>query len=192
MALGLAINIKYQALGLVLYLIFRKRWKALAANMGGRLFGHFCQSDFRAGFAKDAELPGAGIFQGCCVWWGLRLGDTVANIEPLTQGSASTSITSAAARFVEQHGMRVSPFVLAGAVAVMWLLLMALIYRRHKMPVLAWPVALQLGVRPWVVLVGVEWMAVIGSVLAFSPETNSRHLVQTAARLINVLGVVRW
>ena len=31
-------------------------------------------------------------------------------------------------------------------------------------------------------------MAVIGSVLAFSPETNTRHLVQTA--LINVLGIV--
>ena len=69
-----------------------------------------------------------------------------------------------------------------------WLAALAGIYRQRKMPVLAWPAAAAQKLPPWSLVAGVEWMTVMASVLAFSPETNSRHLVQTG--LMNVLGLV--
>ncbi len=184
-ALGFAINIKYQALGLILYLIFRKRWKALGGTVLGTAFWALLPA-LTVGLAKDAEYLARG-FSGVLRLVGFNMGGQVANVETMTAGF-SMSITSAAARFIEDHGMALSPFIPAGVVAGLWLAALAGIYRQRKMPVLAWPAAAAQKLPPWSLVAGVEWMTVMASVLAFSPETNSRHLVQTG--LMNVLGLV--
>jgi len=117
---------------------------------------------------------------------GFHTGTGVANIEPLSV-RFSISITSAAARFTEDHHLTTSPFVIAGIIALVWLALIALLYRSRKVPILFWPAARAQFQLPWRALAGFEWVVVIAAVLAFSPQTNTRHLVLTV--FINLLGI---
>ncbi|HVT79551.1 MAG TPA: glycosyltransferase family 87 protein [Phycisphaerae bacterium] len=185
LALGFAVNIKYQALGLVLYLIFRRRWKALNCTFLG-IIGWALLPALSIGIHQDFIYLVKG-FSGVLRLVGFTTGDDVANVEPISVGY-SVSITSAAAGVVEQNKLHISPFVIAGAVALLWLMVLAFSYHRRGIPLLRWPPSRRQASSPWALYTALEWMAVVGAVLAFSPQTNSRHLLQTA--LINVLAVV--
>jgi hypothetical protein len=187
-ALGFALNIKYQAIALLLYLLCRKRFKTAGATVLWTLIWGFIPA-FSVGLGREAHYLVQG-FAGVLRLVGLNFGNDVANVEPISSGF-SVSITSAAARFTESHGLAISPFLIAGIIAIVWLILLATMIRAHHLPVLAWPSALGQQLPPWDLLVAIEWVAVVASVLAFSPQTNMRHIVLTT--LINVLGVaIAW
>jgi hypothetical protein len=185
LAIGFAMNIKYQALAVVVYLVFRRRWKALAAAIVGTVFWGLLPS-VSIGIRQDLDYLARG-FGGVLRLVGVDAGANVANVESLSN-NLSLSIPSAFARLVERTGISVNPLLPAGVVAAAWLLTLALIYRRQGMAVVRWPAATGQEVLPWKGVVAVEWVAIITSVLAFSPQTNMRHMVLTVAA--GALGVV--
>jgi hypothetical protein len=183
-AIAFAINVKYQALALLVYMLLRRRWKPAAATLFWIAIWAILPA-ISVGWTRDMDYL-VRASSGLLRLVGINTGGE-ANIEPLSSGF-SVSITSGAARILERLHSDISPYLVAGAIAILWLALVAWFYRTWKCPILAWPDAKrqeQSELRP---MVAVEWVAVLACVLAFSPQTSPRHMVQTLA--INVLGVV--
>jgi peptidoglycan/LPS O-acetylase OafA/YrhL len=101
----------------------------------------------------------------------------------------SVSITSMMARILGPHGVS-NPKILALATAVglITLAIVALLYRARSFPLLRWPPRQQQETQPFKGLVAMEWAGLIVVALAFSPDTNTRHLVLTL--LLNLLAAV--
>ncbi|HEY4330412.1 MAG TPA: glycosyltransferase 87 family protein, partial [Phycisphaerae bacterium] len=184
-ALGFAINVKYQALALLLYLLFRRRWKAAGATILWAAAWGLLPS-ISVGFRQDLNYLAQG-FTGVLRLMGVHTAADAANIEPIGSG-LSISITSAAARFLTAHQITMSPFIPSGIIALAWLAVLAWCYHRQKVPAILWPRARAQTNLPFAGLAAMEWLAVIAAVLAFSPQTNTRHLVLTT--LMFILGWV--
>jgi alpha-1,2-mannosyltransferase len=196
LALGFAINIKFQALGLLLYFLFRRRWKAAGATAVGSAFWALLPA-LSIGWMRDIEYVGRSC-AGVLNMMGFHIADNGANVEPLAS-SFSISITSSAGRLVEHTGWPVSPYVLSGAVAMIWLATLGLLYHANKSPILLVPSEKTLRSPPWSQLVTLEWVAVIVAVLAFSPQTSTRQSVQAftinavcVVLAIQAVGRLRW
>ena len=71
---------------------------------------------------------------------------------------------------------------LLGLTGLMWA---AWLYSGKGFPFLLWPPAQAQQDWPFNGLVGIEWVSLIVVALAFSPDTNARHLV--LALLVNIL-----
>ncbi len=168
LAVALVINIKYQGLIFLPYLLVRRRWREAGwsaawtvalALLTGLIFGW----ERNLGYLRAA---GAGLFEG--VIGGVRTGADRPTVFPL-DWERSVSIPSVLARLAEACGVG-SWLVVVGtaaaalaAVGTVWW-----IYRRRGL-------ALWRAQQPTAV-VGLEWCGLVAGVLAFSPQTTSRHL----------------
>ena len=170
--LGLAFNIKYLPLVFLPYLLVRRRFESAAW--------------FLVGIVGFALLP--ALYSG----WGVNLHHWAeaasglagllgvatstlqrANVDPITIGH-SISITSGFAR-VLGAGAAAATWLASAAVALASALVFWAIYRQMKMPVLAWPRATAQQSQPYLGMVVIEWVALLGFALALSPQTNPRH-----------------
>ena len=163
-------NIKYQTLVLVPYLLWRRRFKAVAAT--------------GVGMAVFGVLPAVSMgWRGTMDSWASALGglgkmiglhtQRVADIHALDWGS-SVSIPSAIARFARDGhwpswGMPLLLALCLGALAV----LTVTIYLRHGLPL--WG-ALDANRTDHRSLFAMEWCMVMAGLLALGPQTTRRHL----------------
>jgi hypothetical protein len=193
-ALGLAVNIKYLPLLFLPYLLIRRRWKVSTSLLVSTVAFALLPA-LGTGWNANARNWGTatdGLFRMA----GLRVaGSEAAEIHPLTD-ALSCSITSAWARGTKASGSTALAFGLAAATALLALLIAALMYRRFRVPMLGRNKNEDGGSRiedgknasaPSSILhppsslssaaiVGVEWSVLLAAVLAFSPQTNTRHL----------------
>ncbi len=179
--LGLAVNIKYLPLIYLPYLLLRRRYTAAAW--------------FVLGIAAFALLPAvwtgwtangqhwATAASGIAQLFGVKVQAAesaavvkAANIDALTVGH-SMSITSGMARLVAADAWPALKWLLSAGIACMVLGALALVYRRFGLPLLVWPRAAAQSVSPYRAIVALEWAALMALALAFSPQTNPRHLV---------------
>jgi hypothetical protein len=101
----------------------------------------------------------------------------------------SISITSAMARWLRANDWPLWLAVgMAAILGVMGLLLVAGWYRKNHFRFWKWPAAAQQTAAPYDALVGFEWVSLIVVALAFSPDTNPRHLA--IALLVNIAATV--
>ncbi len=185
--LGFALNIKYLTIGVLPYLLLRRRWNAATAFIISSLFWALLPS-LKVGLHTDLQYLRSAT-NGLATSVGLgqaRPGD--ATVHKITDG-LSVSVSSGIARRFRNHGWSESMSHLATAgVLATWTGLAVVIYRRNRVPVLCWPKAGAQSASPFVGLVALEWVGLIVATLAFSPDTNTRHLVLLV--VFNALGVV--
>jgi hypothetical protein len=177
--LGLAVNIKYLPLIYLPYLLLRRRYTAAVW--------------FVLGIAAFALLPAVwtGLAANGQHWttaasgiaelFGIKVQGSAAvvkaaNIDALTVGH-SMSITSGMARVVATDAWPALKWLLSAGIAGLVFGALALVYRRFGLPLLVWPRAAAQSLSPYRAVVALEWAALMALALAFSPQTNPRHLV---------------
>ena len=170
--LGAAFNIKYLSLVMLPYLILRRRWSTAAwfvAWAAALALLPALWSGWRTNLGH-LEVAFAGI--------GRLLGVTHAPAEAAAahdlRAGFSLSVPSALARATGSDG---SALAFSALVALAWLATIAVIYLRRGIPLLAWPRPVLQVRPPYRAMAGVEWACLTAAALAFSPQTNSRHLV---------------
>ena len=178
LALGLGANLKYLPLLFVPYLIVRRRWAAAVATVASAAAFAVVPAA-QVGWAATGRLW-AMAGRGLTDMAGGSDGGPHAEVHGVAD-SLSCSITSAIAR----HTSPAVAFAVAAGVGVALLVGVGVVYRRRGVPLVCPTSA---------AVTGVEWAAVVAALLAFSPQTNTRHLydaliVTTAAA---VLLMVRW
>lgn len=170
-ALGLAVNIKYLPLLFLPYLLIRRQWKVSASLLISSVVFALLPA-IGTGWnanARNWATATDGLFRMA----GLRTSSSeAAEIHPLTD-ALSCSITSAWARGTRETGSTAVAFGLAAATALTALGIAAMMYRRRGISLLHGQRETNAHRSP---LVGVEWSVLLAAVLAFSPQTNTRHL----------------
>ncbi len=163
-ALGFAFNIKYLTIGLLPYLLLRRRWRASlsfvcsiilfallpAITIGMRTNWHYLE------YTTGGLLKAVGV-------------DTVVSAEgrvTVVKPSSliSVSLSSGIARQLRGHSGAVLPVL--GALA-----------RARILPLWKWPRTSLQRAAPYRGLIVVEWSGIMVVTLIFSPNTNTRHLV---------------
>ncbi|MBX3359766.1 MAG: DUF2029 domain-containing protein [Phycisphaeraceae bacterium] len=174
LALGVAFNIKYLPIVLLGWLLVRRRWRAAAGFAGGIVLFALLPALLN-GWSENLRhlrVAGAGILNLV----GIRVENApIANVEPLAV-SFSVSITSAIARLVGHEREHALGLALAAVAALAVGVAVIAMYRYRGVPLLCWPAAREQHDQPWRMMVAVEWASLIGLTLAFSPQTNTRHL----------------
>ncbi len=171
-ALGAVFNIKYLSLVMLPYLLLRRRWTtagwfvawAVALALLPALWTGWNAnlSHLKTAYAGIGRLVGiAGASVPAAETHDLRAG-------------FSLSIPSALARATKSDE---AALILSAGFSLAWVAAGAWIYRRRGIPVLAWPVPKQQREQPYRAMVGIEYACLVAAALAFSPQTNSRHLV---------------
>lgn len=201
-ALAFALNIKYLPIIVLPYLLFRRRWRAAAALGVWTIIWGLLPA-LVLGWHRNAECLHTAL-GGLMGWVGKAppppAGAQAAKVHGIADW-LSISVTSAIARQLRYHGHPERfALVLAGLLGLMGMLLAWALYRWNRFPFWIWPKADAQRVWPFRGLVGLEWASLIVIALAFSPDTNPRHLV--LALLVNVTasvlllaprpGVPRW
>jgi hypothetical protein len=193
-AIGFAINIKYQALIVLPYLLIRRRWGAAGWTVLWMLFFSLLPS-VMIGFGTEVRylaMAFAGVLNLVGIHPIVSSGGIAAQIEGI-DSLFSVSVTSAIARWLKSIGSSISPMAVSAMVGVVWMAILAAIYRGKGVPWLRWP-AVKKGagqaVAPWNRRVAVEWMILIAIVLCFSPQTNSRHLMLTMGINFGALALI--
>jgi len=165
--IGFAVNIKYVPLLFVAWLAARRRWAAVAASAAGVVLWAVLPAAV-LGWDRNLDyLARSGAGLGKLV--GVRVEGQPGAVYPL-EYEYSVSIPSGAARGAKLFGVgrgAVAPAVgLAAAVvtAVVWRL-----YRRH-----GWSPGRRLTDRSGLTVL--EWCGLLTAMLAFSPQTQNRHL----------------
>ncbi len=179
--LGLAVNIKYLPLIYLPYLLLRRRFTAAGWFVLGIVLFALLPAVY-TGWTTNLQhwaTASAGIAQ----LLGIKVQTTqaahaaqAANIDALTVGH-SLSITSGMARIVGLDAAASLKWWLTAAAAAVALAVLVLVYRRFGVPVFKWPRALEQSTPPYCAVVALEWAALMALALAFSPQTNPRHLV---------------
>lgn len=174
-ALAFAMNIKYLSLLALPYLLLRRRWKAA----GGMAAWTVCFALLPAlvlGWKENLRCLGVAL--GGLLGWVSKSAVAVkdAPIHGIADG-LSVSVTSAFARALRDRHLPQS-YALLIALALGLLLLGAawMLYRRRALPMWAWPAAALQQSSSFRGLIALEWAALIVVTLAFSPDTNTRHL----------------
>ena len=171
-ALGLALLVKHHVIVFPAYLVIRRRWKTLIGMLLGGVFFAFLPAA-GLGFAKAAGYLGQSYGYLFRLFGGEGAPEGI-NLHPITW-ELSISITSAMARFFDGPegpsmalvGLATLPVAGAVFLATWW------IYRRHG-------VAMFVGrggraERAIMAVVLLEWCGVIIGLLAFSPQSITRH-----------------
>jgi hypothetical protein len=167
LALGIAVNIKYLPLLLLPYLLIRRRWTTTASLVISTMVFATLPA-LSTGW--DANLRNWHTATNGLVEMTGAASSTpeAAEIHGVTD-SLSCSITSALARITRHPQLG---FALAAAVALAAFALCWLIYRRRHVAMFR-PVT---DARQRDAVTGVEWVMLLSAILAFSPQTNTRHL----------------
>jgi hypothetical protein len=186
LALGLAINIKYLPLVLIPWLIIRRRFTAAAFTLVGILAFAMLPGTYngwstnlahwRTALAGMERLAGADTS-----------GQQAANVETITS-HFSVSIPSTIARWlhgdsftragvVNQDEHARTGLLIAGVIGLIVAGICALAYYRQRTPLWLWPSAQRQLVPPFTGTLALELACILALALAFSPQTNPRHLV---------------
>jgi hypothetical protein len=177
--LGLAVNIKYLPLIYLPYLLLRRRYTAAAWFVLGIAVFALLPAVWTGWTANGQHWATAA--SGIAQLFGIKVQASAAvvraaNIDALTVGH-SMSITSGMARIVAADAWPGLKWLLSAGIAFIVLSALALVYRRFGLPLLVWPRAAAQSAAPYRTIVALEWAALMALALAFSPQTNPRHLV---------------
>jgi hypothetical protein len=197
LALGLAFNIKYLPIVMLPYLLMRRRWTAAGAFAAGIVLFAILPAVY-TGFGQNIHDLGVA-FAGLGRLIGVQPEPgAAANIHDVDVGF-SLSITSGLVRVFGRERLGLA-YACAAVVAGAGVTVAAWMYRRHGVPLLAWPDREHQYEQPYRAVVALEWAGLTAFVLVFSPQTNPRHLymlliVQVLAAVLLLVprrGVPRW
>lgn len=163
-ALGIAVNIKYLPLMFIPWLLLRRRWKTTISLIAATILCALLPA-IATGWSNNLRNLGTAM-TGLLQMTGIDAGPSEAAEIHRVNDSLSCSVTSALVR-ATSPGIG---FVLAMCSALLVIAIAAWIYRRHNLSLLD-P---NLSQNP--ALTAAEWVMLIAGVLAFSPQTNTRHL----------------
>lgn len=172
-ALGIAVNVKYLPIFFLPWLVLRRRYTAAAGMIAGILAGAFAPALW-VGWSKNLEYLRTG-FGALLNLTGLGSDGPHAITGGIADGF-SVSITSSIARALGGNQHALAAMILGGCVALVVCSMIALVYRRSKLPLLAWPRAGMQRSGPFPALIALESAALILGFLIFGPQTNGRHL----------------
>ena len=187
LALAFAMNIKYLPIVALPYLILRRRYKAAAAFVIGTVFFALLPAVL-LGWHEDLRclrVASGGLLR----WVGLPP-ETSHSITVHNIGDyLSVSVTSALARWLGRRGFS-NPAIMGAAtlVALGAILIVMRIYHARGQNFWRWPDRSRQLVLPFKYLIALEWAGLMAGALAFSPDTNTRHLI--LAVLVDVVGVI--
>jgi hypothetical protein len=177
LALGLGANIKYLPIVLLPYLLVRRRWQAAGAFVGAIVGFAFLPSIWSG---RDENLRQLSVtFGGLLKLIGMDTGNLAStNVESIG-APLSVSVTSMFARVV--GGGEATALAMSLSLAAVLLTSGAILFliRRVGLPVLAWPISSEQNRLPYSGMVLFDWVGLMALVLAFSPQTNTRHLYLT-------------
>ena len=174
-ALAFAMNIKYLSLLALPYLLLRRRWKAAAGMVSWTIVFALLPA-LVLGWKENLRCLGVAL-GGLLGWIGKSsaLGKSAA-VHGIADG-LSVSVTSAFARALRSHHLPQSySLPIATCLGLIFLAAAWLVYRRHGLPMWNWPHAVGQQTALFRGLIALEWAALIVVTLAFSPDTNTRHL----------------
>jgi hypothetical protein len=172
--LGLIFNIKYLSVGMLPWLIIRRRWGTAAAYVVS-LFAFAFLPAVVSGWEKNlADLQVA--YGGLLHMIGVHSAAEQANVDDI-RDFLSCSITSAMARTTPRGGSLVLPLIYSAGVALLAAGIAAGMYARKRVTIFAWPAMQRQSVQPFKAIVGIEFVAIVAATLCFSPQTNTRHLM---------------
>lgn len=185
LALGFAFNIKYLSIVALPYLVLRRRWNAVAGMLLGCV-GFALLPAIHFGWREDLRC--LRVSMGGLLRW-VGIGPEASGsikVHDIADG-LSVSITSGLARILHPHGLGNAQVMLAAAgVGVASLVIVAILYAINRMPLWLWPARRAQAAQPFRGLVALEWVGLVTVAIAFSPDTNARHLVLAA--FVNLLG----
>ena len=164
-ALGVGANIKYLPLLLLPYLLVRRRWTAAGALVASSVAFALLPA-VSTGWSANARNWTTAL-HGLTGMAGGGGGAERAEVHSVAD-SLSCSVTSALARATGANGA--TAFALAGGVGMLLFAAAAGVYRRWDVALLGRGDALPAAVA------AVEWPVLVAVLLAFSPQTNTRHL----------------
>jgi hypothetical protein len=178
-ALAFAMNIKYLTILALPYLLLRRRWKA-AGGMVVWTVGFALLPALVLGWKENLRYLHTAL-GGLLGWVGKSTtAGATAHVHGIADG-LSVSVTSAFARALKMHQLPQSySLPIAAALGLLLLAGAWLLYRRNHFPMWRWPDAIAQQSQPFRGLVALEWAALIIVTLAFSPDTNTRHLSMVA------------
>lgn len=188
--LGLAVNIKYLPLIYLPYLLLRRRHSAALWFVIGTVWFALLPAT-STGWSANVQ-HWASASSGIAQLIGIKVPTAptleAANIDALTVGH-SMSITSGMARIVGPGAAPALKWWLTAAMAAAVLAALMAVYRKFGVPMWLWPIEPAQRAAPYPAIVALEWAALMALALAFSPQTNPRHLVLllTAFALLVVL-----
>jgi len=170
LALGFAFNIKYLVAAILPYLALRRYFRAAIWMAAGILLFAFLPAQL-VGFPNETNYL-ARASSGVLSLFGIHMETKGASIEPIDAG-LSISITSSVARIQRDHNISTNPIYISAAIFILWTGLVLYLYRREKISVFA--------TRPSYLMTVIELISLLAVTLCFSPQTNTRHTVLTAA-----------
>jgi Glycosyltransferase family 87 len=188
-ALAVVMNVKYLSVVTLPYLLIRRRWRAAGSMVVGTV-GFALLPATLLGWREN--LRGIRIALGGIGKWIGMPPPTLSNGSSIfvqeVAAKLSLSVTSSIARLCgptpgqTRLALALTALVVLATLGIVWA-----IYRKHGLPLWAWPSADRQRTAPFRALVAVEWAGLIAGSLAFSPDTNPRHLV--LAVIVNLLAV---
>lgn len=176
--IGLAMSVKYVGVVALLYFIVRGRWRAAAGTIAAFVLMLLLPAlsvgwDTNLDYINRA-FGGLGRMVGATE--ALTAGAAAANVHGLTW-ARSVSVTSAVARAVESIGGGRIWVVMGVAVAALGVLLWS--WRQyHREGIALWRrgQAQRESQPPLRGVVAVEWSGLVIAAMAFSPQTEARHM----------------
>jgi hypothetical protein len=173
--LGFIFNIKYLSIGMLPWLLIRRRWGTAVSCVVSTVFFAILPTVISGWGSNNAAL--ATSYGGLLKMVGIHtVGAEQANVEDI-KDLLSCSITSAMARTPLNGGSEKIGLALAAVVAFASLAVVVWLYLRNKMPLFLWPSAIAQRVQPWKAVIGLEFVTIVAITLVFSPQTNTRHLL---------------
>jgi hypothetical protein len=173
--LGVIFNIKYLSLGMLPWLIIRRRWSTAVSCVLSTIFFAMLPAVISGWHTNLGDLRTS--YGGLLHMVGINSADTEhANVEDI-RDLLSCSITSAMARTPLNRGSLPVGLMYAGVIAIAALATVVWLYWRNHLPIFAWPIAKLQTRQPWKAVIGLEFTAIVMVTLCFSPQTNTRHLL---------------
>lgn len=212
LALGFASNIKYVTLIALPYFLIRRRWKAAISTVVCSVLWALLPA-VQIGWSTNIDYL-KQAFGGLILMVNpADAAASAARVQPLS-GGLSCSITSMAVRVLgtelpaslQRSGNQIDRGLnaaSAGAVIATMLLLGGVVwwmYFRARTPFLRSPPPITHAQPPLAALTAVEWAGLLLFILAFSPQTNMRHLAlllptalcMSAFIVLPIKGLPRW
>jgi len=134
--LGVIFNIKYLSLGLLPWLLIRRRWGSAASCVLSTIAFALLPALISGWHANLSNLGVA--YGGLLHMIGVHSGVEQANVEDI-RDLLSCSITSAMARTTKPGESLVLPMIYSACIAGISVLIVIWMYRRKRVPIFAWP-----------------------------------------------------
>jgi hypothetical protein len=158
----------------LLYFLLRRRWSAAAWFVIATVFFAFLPS-LKVGLHTDLQylsIASGGVLRSI----GVQTAQAEAAHVHRIYESLSVSISSGISRICRRsHPALTMP--LTGLVIVMFIVLAAWWYRRRDLPFFIWPGRGKQVLAPFRQLIPLEWAGLMIAAIAFSPDSNLRHMV---------------